>query len=234
MIDRTQIHWKRISVESIAIVLSILLAFWIDAWWDEYQARKEFQQVLAALESGFSENLGLIDTNITDANKDIEILKRFFETNPEDIDQFPEDQRSSTLTAMWRPATLPLNNFLLTMMLDAESLKSLENHSLQQTIADWRFEVAELDERRERLSEHEQDVLLALGRQVEFGLYLMFDRQDRFDVSTESMRRARANKEITALVQRKILMAQLHVRILGRLREKTMAVIAILNEEKSD
>ena len=234
MIDRTQIHWKRIYVESIAIVLSILLAFWIDAWWGEYQARKEFQQVLAALESGFSENLGLIDTNITDANKDIEIVKRFFETNPEDIDQIPEDQRSSTLTAMWRPATLPLNNFLLTMMLDAESLKSLENHSLQQTIADWRFEVAELDERRERLSEHEQDVLLELGRQAEFGLYLMFDRQDRIDVSTESMRRVRANKEITALVQRKILMAQLHVRILGRLREKTMAVIAILNEEKSD
>jgi len=57
MIDWSQIHWKRISVESIAIVLSILLAFWIDAWWNEYQAQKEFQKVLAALESGCSVRL---------------------------------------------------------------------------------------------------------------------------------------------------------------------------------
>ena len=34
MPDTTKIPWKRILTEGVAIVLSILLAFWIDAWWD--------------------------------------------------------------------------------------------------------------------------------------------------------------------------------------------------------
>jgi hypothetical protein len=35
-----QIPWTRIAVESIAIVASILVAFAIDAWWEERQERR--------------------------------------------------------------------------------------------------------------------------------------------------------------------------------------------------
>ena len=31
------IHWPRILAEGAVIVISILLAFWIDAWWDRQQ-----------------------------------------------------------------------------------------------------------------------------------------------------------------------------------------------------
>ena len=43
------ILWKRITVEGAAVVLSILLAFWIDAWWEDRQERSEEQIVLATL-----------------------------------------------------------------------------------------------------------------------------------------------------------------------------------------
>ena len=49
MTETQKIPWKRISVEAAAIVASILLAFSIDAWWDEYQDRQRERKVLEVL-----------------------------------------------------------------------------------------------------------------------------------------------------------------------------------------
>jgi len=53
MTDTQNIPWKRISVEAVAIVASILLAFAIDAWWAERQEREFEQETLAALSEEF-------------------------------------------------------------------------------------------------------------------------------------------------------------------------------------
>jgi len=55
------IPWKRISVESIAIVASILLAFGIDAWWGERLERSQEQILLTRLSTEFLTNLERID-----------------------------------------------------------------------------------------------------------------------------------------------------------------------------
>jgi len=44
------IPWKRIVVEAVAIVISILLAFAIDAWWDEQKERDVEHRTLQALQ----------------------------------------------------------------------------------------------------------------------------------------------------------------------------------------
>jgi len=54
MTNQNDIPWKRISVEGLAIVVSILLAFWIDAWWDDRQERKVERTILISLLEGFS------------------------------------------------------------------------------------------------------------------------------------------------------------------------------------
>jgi hypothetical protein len=43
------IPWKRIAIESVAIVGSILLAFAIDAWWDEFRDREDSEIILSSL-----------------------------------------------------------------------------------------------------------------------------------------------------------------------------------------
>lgn len=48
------IPWKRIAVEALAIVASILLAFAIDAWWDERKEGIEETEILLGLKSEFS------------------------------------------------------------------------------------------------------------------------------------------------------------------------------------
>jgi len=49
MTETQNIPWKRLSVEAAAIVASILLAFSIDAWWDDRQQREAEQVILQAL-----------------------------------------------------------------------------------------------------------------------------------------------------------------------------------------
>ena len=48
-------EWKRLLVEGVVIVVSILLAFAIDAWWDERQqlsdAEDQVERVVAELQS---------------------------------------------------------------------------------------------------------------------------------------------------------------------------------------
>ena len=50
-----QIHWNRISAEAVAVVGSILLAFGIQAWWDERNQEEQRQGHLSALIRDFEQ-----------------------------------------------------------------------------------------------------------------------------------------------------------------------------------
>lgn len=50
MPDTKTIPWKRISAEGVAIVLSILLAFSIDAWWDRQVEKNSLVEYLSSFE----------------------------------------------------------------------------------------------------------------------------------------------------------------------------------------
>jgi hypothetical protein len=47
------ISWKRVFIEGVVIVGSILLAFGIQAWWDGLQEREEEREILIGLEAEF-------------------------------------------------------------------------------------------------------------------------------------------------------------------------------------
>jgi hypothetical protein len=55
------VPWKRISAEGATIVISIILAFAIDAWWDERQERRDELEVLDRLQAELSVNIERID-----------------------------------------------------------------------------------------------------------------------------------------------------------------------------
>jgi hypothetical protein len=60
MPNSQSIQLKRITVEGAAIVASILLAFWIDAWWEDRQDRHEELVILSSLLDEFQ----LIEQNL--------------------------------------------------------------------------------------------------------------------------------------------------------------------------
>ena len=64
MTTTEKVQWKTIAVEGVAIVISILLAFWIDTWWeDRVEARLEVVY-LAELQEDFELNKSRLDTEI--------------------------------------------------------------------------------------------------------------------------------------------------------------------------
>ena len=67
MAHATTIQWKRISIEFAAIVGSILLAFSIDAWWQDAQDQKSIEHSLARLADNLS-------ATVSDLQSDLEIL----------------------------------------------------------------------------------------------------------------------------------------------------------------
>lgn len=55
MTETRKIAWKRLAIEATAIVVSILLAFAIDAWWEERSERQAEIVLLERLRTDFSE-----------------------------------------------------------------------------------------------------------------------------------------------------------------------------------
>ena len=66
MNESQDISWRRIFAEGAAIVAGILLAFAIDAWWDDQVEIKEEQRLLAALANEFESNINVLREARTD------------------------------------------------------------------------------------------------------------------------------------------------------------------------
>ena len=62
-------NWKRLALEAVVIVSSILLAFGIDAWWQEGEEQREVRESLAALRSEFVENRSRLDSAIVSGER---------------------------------------------------------------------------------------------------------------------------------------------------------------------
>jgi len=61
MANTNNIQWKRLSAEGAAIVVSILLAFSIEAWWSAHQSSQEEQELLSQLRLEFETNSALLE-----------------------------------------------------------------------------------------------------------------------------------------------------------------------------
>ena len=61
--------WPQLVAESVAIVVSILLAFWIDAWWDDRQERRAELDYLLALQSDFQATHDVLAEHVADVTR---------------------------------------------------------------------------------------------------------------------------------------------------------------------
>ena len=229
MANTNNIQWKRISAEGAAIVVSILLAFSIQAWWDEYQEERQLHEILEALEEAFSGNLSQINDSIEAVSAHYELLNRFIQIGPEDIEKIPMGDRFRTLRAIWVPDTRNLNTGLLLTMLDAERLKSLRNAELQQGIAHWQSWLEQLNQRRALIDEGEVTIFRALALRQNLWPYLVaIEPSNQPVLSTELLREIRDDQEVMALVVEKAHAAKLQLFYFGHLNQQNIIVLDLI------
>jgi hypothetical protein len=81
MFGGSQKYWIPVLLaESVAVVVSILLAFAIDAWWENREERAEELRAMQGLKSEFELNLALIDTELVYRNAVIFSLQQLFDS----------------------------------------------------------------------------------------------------------------------------------------------------------
>ena len=78
MHDSRTIDWKGIIAEGTAVVVSILIAFWIDAWWQERSERKALVEYLVHFENEVIANDELIDIHLSAISDDLIALHKVF------------------------------------------------------------------------------------------------------------------------------------------------------------
>ena len=135
--ETQDIPWKRISVEAAAIVASILLAFAIDAWWQERQIRIEEQEVLAGLQAEFVANHEVLTRHLVRHLQGIQSL--------DDILLLIEngkspDARSIVLAALYEmgsPDTTDLGNGTLNALLSSGRVEILTSRKLRTLLTAW-------------------------------------------------------------------------------------------------
>jgi hypothetical protein len=80
------IPWKQLAAEAAAIVLSILLAFSIDAWWDGRKDRLEEQEILVGLEIEFVDLRDRLDRWAQSNRTGIQLIEQYLSDSVSEMD----------------------------------------------------------------------------------------------------------------------------------------------------
>ena len=136
MTESRIIHWKRIAVEAAAIVISILLAFAIDAWWVEKKEREVELRTLQALRSDLiasNEELDELLQGLADARTN---FARFQSATPVELAKVDPEAVRLIVVSLVTPASFePItathdalsNDGRLGLISDLELLRHLSN-----------------------------------------------------------------------------------------------------------
>jgi hypothetical protein len=168
-----RIHWRRILVESAAVILSILLAFSIDAWWDGHRERLHERELLAGLLTDFEASRPDLVHRLSLARRMADGTTRFLElTDGQTGTARIEVPDSLVLALLGGPTYEPATNTLDAAVASGE-IELVRNDELREELARWRRILSDTgeDEREVRRITNEQIVPL-LSRETNLHPYL--------------------------------------------------------------
>ena len=135
---RIDISWPRLLAESLAIVVSILLAFGIDAWWERRQEDKREEALLTGLLDDFRSSREQLIDRLELAGRIAEGIEGFLSAT----DEFTPNRRlpvaePSILAALSTPTYEPATS-TLDAALASGDLEFIDNQRIRRELADWR------------------------------------------------------------------------------------------------
>ena len=131
MEKRREIPWPHIFAEGVAIVFSILLAFWIQAWWDERQDSSEEHRFLVALKSEIEQNLEIVEREINYSRAVIASIMQLFDGASGQSDLTPESVDKLIGDMTWWG-----HGIFVTAATQSVDLSKIEDFELRQLLAE--------------------------------------------------------------------------------------------------
>jgi len=134
-------------VESVAIILSILLAFAIDAGWDEIKERNQEKAFLVSLLSDFTETRSRIDESIDAHMKFIDLARQLLDYHSDDTPNIEPEALEEMLSAVffnWESLYLPSGS--RDALFASGDIEIIDNEELREMLAAWPSLVADANE----------------------------------------------------------------------------------------
>lgn len=132
-----ELKWRSAALDGFAVLVGILLAFAIDAWWDLRSQNEEAQAYLAALETELLQNRRIIDGNLEDIRSWVTNSRSFIE---EVVSPSAEPSNEQVKRMIWETAprqTTPLLTAALEDLKSSGGLPAIESAELRRAIADY-------------------------------------------------------------------------------------------------
>jgi hypothetical protein len=137
MRDANSIQWKRLSVEATAIVASILLAFAIDALWDERELREQEIAQLHALHADFTENVKRLQRVIDRQNEFVASQARLLEIIHDHQDLPNEEALKKLVTESFMFTRLDAVLGAYQALVSSGDLRMIRDRNLRTAIAEF-------------------------------------------------------------------------------------------------
>ena len=161
MKENTRPSSQRLLVEGAVIVASILLAFGIDAMWDQHKESLEEAEVLASLESDFRENLASVNKIIEAYEQFAERVEKLVSMSPEEIRALSQTEVSEIMLSTANPWTFDAVRGTTDTLVYGGRLAVLSDPRLRKSLITFLNRVSDSDEDVEYLMEGAQDLWAA-------------------------------------------------------------------------
>ncbi len=137
--NNNSIPWKRIAAEGATIVISIILAFAIDAWWDERQERQNEIEILERLQNELAVNIERIDRVTANRTRKLEYAVALFDQIEKAQSQGIETIEVPTMVLMHLAdsSTFEADIPVLEGIIRSARLEIIENENILTAIARW-------------------------------------------------------------------------------------------------
>lgn len=207
----------------VGIVVSILLAFGIDALWEEKSERAQEEALLGGLRGEFDVNLHRLDQMLAEFHEQDSLLVRFFDLATPDTEQEAEVEVGRTVLALLWAAQFDPSTGTLEMILNAGRLDLFSDPELRDLLWTWKMQVEDLEDDTggfRYFIEDGRDILARLGARG-FDSDLRPPWREQFD-------RIRSSHEINALAQTVLTDRRSYWRELEVVRATTALVLQAL------
>jgi hypothetical protein len=127
----------RMAAEAVIIITSILLAFGIDAWWDDRQDRIEETEILLGLKREFTQSRQTLEQQIERHSDGLLAMEELLTAT--ELDRWNNSNRSvdDAFNELMTPPTTDLGSGVLDALVSAGRLQILSNNELRTRLAAW-------------------------------------------------------------------------------------------------
>lgn len=221
---RQEIPWGKFSIEAIVIVGSILLAFAIDAWWEERVNRKEERVALSGLHTEFQNSTTRLGTSSTRLASATEIYNLFQSHQDQDL---PLSISNTLIVSMLGVPTFDKVTPVLDGLIQSGNLRLIQNQEVLSSLAVWQRDLIQLSESQQNSRRATYEVLIPalsargnLGKPLSIGPGLI--RSDSIITGESSLQ---IDNEIIGLVADRIRQLAGTIRAVEILLSSTQSVI---------